>query len=331
MTIRQRIYYQLLGCYHIKPLFIRGPSSTVRFLLLGTLSLVLMAVDYRTQYLDGLRASLLTVAYPIQFFVDLPVAAASWAAETLSSRQTLMEENASLKVQQVLLKAQLQRFVALETENMRLRALLESSFRIGERVLIAGLMAVDLDPFSRKIVIDKGFLHEVFPGQPLLDADGVIGQILHVAPLSSTAVLITDPGHALPIQVDRNGLRAIAVGSATANHLELPYILNNADIRVGDLLVTSGMGGRFPAGYPVGKINKVVRDSGQPFAQVTAEPSAHPEHSRQVLLLWPKDEISTKDNQEDLSKLSPSSTTPESVANSQTTGRYAKNNGQHHD
>ncbi|CAK0764580.1 Cell shape-determining protein MreC [Gammaproteobacteria bacterium] len=254
------------------------------------LSLILMVTDYRTQNLAGLRASLLSVAYPLQFLVDLPVAAASWTAETLSSRQVLMEENASLKVQQVLLKAQLQRFVALETENMRLRALLESSFRIGERVLIAELLAVDLDPFARKIVIDKGFLHEVFPGQPLLDADGVIGQILHVAPISSTAVLITDPSHALPVQVDRNGLRAIVVGSATANRLELPYILNNADVREGDILVTSGMGGRFPPGYPVGRITKVVKDPGQPFAQVAAEPSAHPEYSRQVLLLWPRED-----------------------------------------
>lgn len=255
-------------------------------------------MDYRTQHLTGLRASLLTVAYPIQFVVDLPVAAASWVAETLSSRQVLLEENASLKVQQVLLKAQLQRFVALETENMRLRALLESSFRVGERVLIAELLAVDLDPFARKIVIDKGSLHEVFPGQPLLDADGVIGQILHVAPISSTAVLITDPGHALPVQIDRNGIRAIAVGSAVANRLELPYILNNADVRVGDLLVTSGMGGHFPPGYPVGRIVNVVHDSGQPFAQVSAEPSAHPEYSRQVLLLWPREDSTPMENDE---------------------------------
>ena len=249
-----------------------------------------MAADYRTEYLSGLRAVLLTVVYPIQFLVDLPVAVTCWATETLSSRRALLEENESLKVQHVLLKAQLQRFVALETENMRLRALLESSFRIGERVLIAELLAVDLDPFARKIIIDKGSLHGIFPGQPLLDADGVIGQVLHVAPITSTAVLITDPSHALPVQVDRNGLRAIAVGSVTANRLELPYILNTADIREGDVLVTSGMGGRFPSGYPVGRILSVARDPSQPFAQVRAEPSAHPERSRQVLLLWPRDE-----------------------------------------
>jgi len=250
-----------------------------------------MTTDYRTPYLAGVRATLLTVAYPLQFTVDLPVAVASWVAETLSSRQTLLEENASLKVQQMLLKAQLQRFVALETENMRLRTLLESSFRIGERVLIAELLAVDLDPFARKIVINKGSLQGVFPGQPLLDADGVLGQILHVAPLTSTAVLITDPSHALPVQVDRNGLRAIAVGSAQANCLDLPYILNGADVREGDVLVTSGMGGRFPPGYPVGKITKVVRDAGQPFAQVVAETTAHPESSRQVLLVWPHEDV----------------------------------------
>ncbi|CAK0745837.1 Cell shape-determining protein MreC [Gammaproteobacteria bacterium] len=273
----------------VKPLFLQGPSSTVRFLLLWILSVALMITDYRTDSLAGFRAVLLTVVYPVQFLVDLPVAAACWATETLSSRRALLEENASLKVQHVLLKAQLQRFIALETENMRLRALLESSFRIGERVLVAELLAVDLDPFARKIVIDKGSLHGVFPGQPLLDANGVIGQVVHVAPITSTAVLITDPSHALPVQVDRNGLRAIAVGSSVANRLELPYILNTADIREGDILVTSGMGGRFPVGYPAGRILSVERDPSQPFAQVRAEPSADPERSRQVLLLWPKE------------------------------------------
>ena len=274
----------------IKPLFIQGPSATIRLLLLGTLSLALMTMDYRTQHLASLRASLLTVTYPVQFLVDLPVAVARWMSEMLSSHQSLIEENASLRVQQVLLKAQLQRFVALEAENMRLRALLDSPFRIGERVLIAELLAVDLDPFSRKIVIDKGSLQGVFPGQPLLDADGVIGQVLHVAPVTSTAVLVTDPSHALPVQIERTGQRAIAVGSATGNCLDLPYILNNADVREGDVLVTSGMGGRFPAGYPAGRVTSVVHDPSQPFAQVTAEPSAHPERSRQVLLLWPRTE-----------------------------------------
>ncbi len=276
----------------IKPLFIQGPSATIRLLLLGVLSLVLMTLDYRTQHLAGLRAGLLTLVYPVQFVVDLPVALARWTSEMVSSHQSLLEENAGLKVQQVLLRAQLQRFVALEAENMRLRALLDSPFRIGERVLIAELLAVDLDPFSRKIVLDKGSLHGVFAGQPLLDADGVIGQILHVAPMTSTAVLITDPSHALPVQVERNGQRAIAVGSATGNSLDLPYILNNADVREGDLLVTSGMGGRFPPGYPAGRITSVTRDPSQPFAQVSAEPSAHPERSHQVLLLWPKNDQS---------------------------------------
>ncbi len=249
-----------------------------------------MTMDYRTQHLATLRASLLTMAYPVQFVVDLPVAVAGWVSEMLSSRQSLLEENASLKVQQVLLKAQLQRFVALEAENMRLRALLDSPFRIGERVLIAELLSVDLDPFSRKIVIDKGSTDGLFPGQPLLDADGVIGQVLHVAPITSTAVLITDPSHALPVQVARNGQRAIAVGSAAGNCLDLPYILNTADVREGDVLITSGMGGRFPPGYPVGRVTSVVRDPSQPFAQVRAETSSHPERSRQVLLLWPRND-----------------------------------------
>ena len=153
-------------------------------------------------------------------------------------------------------------------------------------MLIAQILAVDLDPFSRRIVINKGTQDGVGVGQSLIDSNGIMGQIVTAGPVSSNALLITDPSHAMPVQVNRNGLRSVAVGTGTVNLLELTHIPNNADIRVGDLLVTSGLGGRFPSGYPVGRIVSVERDSGQPFARVNLTPSARLARNREVLLVW---------------------------------------------
>ena len=148
-------------------------------------------------------------------------------------------------------------------------------------------MAVDLDPFSRRIVINKGTRDGVLVGQSLIDSNGIMGQVMTAGPVSSNALLITDPSHSIPVQVNRNGLRSVAVGTGSLNLLELSHIPNNADVRVGDLLVTSGLGGRFPSGYPVGRVVSVERDSGQPFTRVRVKPSARLERNREVLLVWP--------------------------------------------
>ena len=199
----------------------------------------------------------------------------------------MQEENASLRTQQIMQKIQMQKLAALEAENIRLRELLDASFEVGEKRLIAELMSVNLDPYKHQIVINKGTLDDVFPGQPILDAAGVMGQIVHAGPYTSTAILITDTSHAIPVQVNRNGLRSIAIGSGTINRLELPYIPNNSDILPGDLLVTSGLGGRFPPGYPVATVGAVQHDPGRSFARVMAEPLAQLNQSREVLLVWP--------------------------------------------
>ena len=232
----------------------------------------------------------------MQLIVNLPRTAGSWVDESLATRQALQEESASLRAQNLLLSARLQKLATLETENMRLRELLDSSFKINERVLIAELLAVDLDPFSRQIVINKGSRDGVVEGQTLLDAQGVIGQTVHVGPFSSTAMLITDPSHAIPVQVNRNGLRAILVGTGDTNSLELSNIPNNADIKVGDLLVTSGLGGRFPPGYPVAKVTMVAPNPRERFARITAEPTANLEQSREVLLVWSKTEDTSRND-----------------------------------
>lgn len=256
-------------------------------------SIVLMTLDHRQQHLDSLRYGLSMVVYPLQLLVDLPSTTTDWFRESLSTRRALQEENASLRTQYLLLKSQVQKLSALESENIRLRELLDSSFQVGERVLVAELMSVDLDPYKHQIGINKGDLNEVYAGQSLLDQDGVMGQIVGVGPLSSTAMLITDPAHAIPVQVNRNGLRTIALGTGSIDRLELPYIPNNADIRPGDLLVTSGLGGRFPPGYPVAEVTLIEHDPGHAFARVSAVPLAHLDRSREVLLVWPIKETET--------------------------------------
>jgi rod shape-determining protein MreC len=252
-----------------------------------TLSIVLMTLDHRYNQLDSLRAGLSVVVYPLQLAVEMPGAITSWFRESLATRRQLQEENASLQTQLLMLKAHSQKLQSLEVENIRLRELLESSFEVGEKVLVAELMVANLDPYKHQVVINKGELDRIYPGQPLLDADGVMGQVVHVGPYSSTAILITDTSHAIPVRVNRNGIRTIALGSGTINRLDLPYLSNNADVVPGDLLITSGLGGRFPPGYPVAVVEAVQHDPGRTFAHIVAKPTARLDRSREVLLVWP--------------------------------------------
>jgi rod shape-determining protein MreC len=259
----------------------------VRLLLFVILSVVLMTVDHRGQQLEAVRNMLALLLYPVPYSVNVPVAAARWAEENLTSRKALVEENTRLRKKQLVLESRLSRLNELEAENRRLRGLLGSSDKVSDRVLIAELLAVDMDPFSRQIALNQGSRDGVFVGQSLVDAKGILGQVTRVGPFTSTAMLITDPSHALPIQVSRSGLRAIAIGTGSVNLLELSHIPNNADLEVGDRLVTSGLGRRFPPGYPVGEISSIERDNGQPFAKVLVEPTAELERNREVLLVWP--------------------------------------------
>lgn len=269
----------------MKPLFARGSYTTLRLLVFVLLSLALMTLDHRQHRLDSTRAALSVLIYPVQYVINLPFTAGAWMADSLSTHTSLLRENKELRDQALLQSAGLQKLNGLESENTRLRELLQSSQRVHGEVRAAELLAVDLDPFRRQIVINKGSQHGVTPGLPLLDANGLMGQVMRVGPISSIALLITDPSHAVPVQVVRNGLRALALGTGASDRLDLPYIPNDADIQVGDLLITSGLGGRFPPDYPVAKVVSVNHDPGQPFAMIRAAPSAHLEHSREVLLV----------------------------------------------
>lgn len=258
----------------------------MRILLATALAIGLIVGDHRYQYLEPLRSALSVIVYPVHYLAGLPSVLARKVRDHLTRKETLRHRNRSLYRDSLVLKARLQRFEALEAENIRLRALLGSSLKMGNRVLIAELMAVDLDPYRQQVMIDRGAASGVFIGQPVLDADAVMGQVTRVDPLSATVLLITDASHGLPVQINRNGLRTVARGTGFIDRLELSHLTKHADVRVGDLVVTSGLDGRFPPGYPVAWITEVRQESGKPFATVIAEPAARLDRSREVLLVW---------------------------------------------
>ena len=217
-------------------------------------SLALMLVDHRYHQLEAVRSVLSVMLSPLQFVVNLPRTASDWASETLATRSRLQQENRQLRRENLRLQANQQKLDAVSAENRRLRNLLDSSFKIGDRVLIAELIGVDLDPYRQQVLINKGERSGIYLGQPVLDASAVMGQVIHLSRYSSTVLLITDASHSLPVQVNRNGLRSVATGIGRINTLRLQHLPNNADIQTGDLLVTSGLGGRFPPGYPVAAV-----------------------------------------------------------------------------
>lgn len=268
-----------------KPL--RGPSNLTRLVLLVTLSLLLMMLDHRGQHLAQIRATLRVLLYPVQVVAALPSSAYHGISELFASSRVLREENKNLHAERQVLLARLQQFDALEAENQRLRALLGSAKRVAERVLAADLLEVSLEPFTRRIIIARGTRDGLYVGQAVIDAHGIMGQITDVAAHMSTATLITDPGHAIPVLVNRTGLRAIVAGTGEQDRLKVPYLTATVDIREGDLLISSGMGGTFPAGYPVAEVVRIVNDPNEAFLEISARPAARLNHSKRVLLIWP--------------------------------------------
>jgi rod shape-determining protein MreC len=264
----------------------RGPALGLRFLVLIFLSIVLMYVDNRDDHLNAVRKTIGVAVYPLRVVVDAPVRFWSWLGDSTSSRNDLELELGRLQVERLLTNARLQRLSALEAENARLRALLDARSQVRDEVRVAEIMSVDANPFSHSLVINIGSRDGVFDGQALVDADGVVGQVIKTGLLTSQAMLISDTDHALPVEVNRNGLRTIAVGTGEIGRLNLPFVVNSADIQVGDLLVTSGLGGAFPAGYPVAVVTSVTRIPYEPYADVSATPAAALGQVREVMLIW---------------------------------------------
>jgi len=266
----------------------RPTGLLIRCVLYSLLALGLIIVDKRYDHLGKIRRFLSVIAYPVQVAVASPFEGWHWFRETVSSRDTLRADKARLEAELRLAQFRLQRYEALEAETQRLRALRDSTADISSRFLIGDIMDVDLDAFRERVLVDKGASDGVFIGQAVLDAGGVFGQVARVEQLTSEVILISDPAHAIPVQINRNGLRTIAVGTGDTGKLKLPYLPTSADVVVGDLLVTSGLGGGFPQGYPVGTVAEVKRDPAQSLADVVVRPAAHLDRSRELLFVWLK-------------------------------------------
>lgn len=267
-------------------------------LSLSAIALILVFAGQRMGWLQTVESKLSIVATPFYWVADIPAKIINWGDQNARSRKTLIRDNERLLAESQLLKAQVQKLASLEAENVRLRELLNSSAILDDSVLVAEMMGVSPDPLHHQIIINKGEKEGLYIGQPVIDALGLMGQVIDVGPLQSRVLLITDASHALPVQINRNGVRSVAEGIGRFDELTLQHVAASTDIRVGDLLVSSGLGQRFPVGYPVAVVIEVTIDPGKPFAIVKARPSAALNRSRHVLLVF----SSNKDQQHALSR-----------------------------
>ena len=269
-----------------RPLTGRGGSPGFRFTLYALLAVVVMYLDQRQHYLEQVRYVLQAAAYPIQLAVSSPPAAWRWLKDSFETREALQAENARLRAQQRDLEVRTMRYEALARENGELRGLRDALPPVADRWLAAEVVTVQLNSLRQRLLLNRGAANGVFRGQAVLDETGLIGQTTHIGPWSAEVILITDPEHAVPVRIERTGLRTIAVGTGESSALALPYMPANADIKDGDVLVTSGLGGVFPEGYPVARVTEVHRDAVQPLAQVRAEPLARIDTDKEVMLVW---------------------------------------------
>ncbi|MCG9755690.1 rod shape-determining protein MreC [Shewanella insulae] len=268
----------------MKPIFARGISNQFRLTLAIVLSVILLVANDR---LEPVRQSISSLLSPLQYVANIPGAVLDWSAESIATRNMLAKQNKQLLRQQLLMSERLQRFEHLRQENDRLRALLGSPVHMDSKKMVAEVMEVASDPFRHYVVLNHGARSGVFVGQPVVDAHGVVGQVVEISELTSRVLLISDVTHAIPVRVTRNDVRLVVQGIGELDELELRHVAKSTDLRVGDLLVSSGLGKRFPEGYPVARVMKVERDDGQSYATVTAQPLAALDRIRYLLLIWP--------------------------------------------
>lgn len=235
---------------------------------------------------ESVRSALSLPLAPLQYMVSLPTQLIDDFRIAFSTREKLVTENFQLKMDQLQMRAQLQRLQAVEKENNSLKALMLSAQQMNGKTLIAELLAVNSDPFINQVVLNKGSRDGVYVGQPVLDANGVMGQVTQVGPITSRVILLSDPHSGIALENARTGMRAFAVGDSYTGKIHLMYVPKTTDIRPGDSFITSGLGDHYPQGYPVGKVIQYKKDPAHQFATVVLEPSAHLDSSRQVLLLW---------------------------------------------
>jgi len=267
------------------PFFNRGPAPLVRLAFFVSLALLLMVLDARFRYAESLRAMLALAAYPIQRVALAPAQLVTGAAEFFTSQAQLRRENEALREKQLQAAKDLLTLDALAGENRQLRRLLDARERLPRKSVFAEILYSGRDPFSHKVVIDKGGKDGIQAGLPVIDDVGVIGQVTRVYPLLAEVTLITDKDHAIAVQVVRNGLRAILYGAGDGATLDLRFMAANADILNGDVLVTSGIDGTYPAGIPVAKVARIERDAAYTFAKISCVPAAGTDRHKQVLVL----------------------------------------------
>ena len=267
------------------PFFKRGPAPLVRLLLCSLLSIALLISDARYQYLDGVRQITSFIIYPLQRLASAPGAILNRIGEFFVTQSALRTENARLAGQNLQNAATLQKYRALAAENTHLRELLATRRRTPESTVVAEVLYNSRDPFTRKVIIDKGQQHDIKTGQPVIDHIGVIGQVTRIYPWLAEITLITDKEQAVPVQNLRNGLRAVLGGTGNDGQLELKFIPLNADFQNGDQLVTSGIDGLYPPGLPVAEVSNVERNAAYLFARITCTPLAGVSSHSQVLIL----------------------------------------------
>jgi len=271
---------------HAPPQFFhRGPAPIARLTFFALLSILLMVLDARFRYAEPLRQFIALAVYPIQQLAIAPFSMMSHTSEFFTSQATLRRENAELRARHLVDAQDLLTLEAARAENQQLRQLLAAREKVTQEAIFAEIVYAARDPFSRKVIVDKGTQQGVKPGQPVIDAAGVLGQVTRVQPLLAEVTLVTDKDHAIPVQVLRNGLRGVAYGSGDGSTMTLRHMAANAEVEKGDLLVTSGIDGVYPSGLPVARVERIERDAAYAFAKITCQPVAGTDQHRQVLVL----------------------------------------------
>ena len=269
-------------------LFQHSRGTSLQFVALIIISISVMIADSRYHHLEAFRATVAYIFSPLSYLVSYPAQAGRWLDEYFSTHHTLLRENKRLAEENQILKARTLKMNALSQENARLRSLLGSSGKLADHVIVAELLSVDQTPFQQIIELNKGSLDGIEVGQAVLDDFGIMGQVIHASKNTATVLLISDPGHAVPVQFVRTGLRSIAFGNGSTDRLELRYLPATADIKKGDILVTSGLGQRFPPDYPVAEITDISLDQTKGFINASAKPKALLSRSREVLVIQPQ-------------------------------------------
>ncbi|HEX9396984.1 MAG TPA: rod shape-determining protein MreC, partial [Burkholderiales bacterium] len=256
------------------PFFKRGPAPLVRLFFFASLSLALLVIDARFRYAEGMRVWFALAAYPLQRAATFPIEVAERVGGYFSAQSRLIDENAELRAKTLAFSRDAQRFEAAQAESAELRRTIGAADRLDVRAVPAEVLYAGRDPYAQKVFIDRGATHGVRPGSPVADESGVVGQVTRVHPLLSEVTLLTNPDQAIPVQVVRNGLRAVAFGGGASGLLELRYLSANAEIQNGDRLVTSGIDGTYPAGLPVASVVSIEREADQTFARALCKPTA---------------------------------------------------------